>query len=335
MPSKAAQFTLPDTLSRWPWQRHLNPHYEKIKMESDSWVEGFGLLEPAPQMAFNACNFIASLFYPKIDGPMLRFACDLMQLFFIYEEFSDSAGEQDAKKLAEDVMNAMRNSAAQPPVDEHVVAQMARELWLSIPDGVNETPKQRFLDTFDAYVSAVTQEAYDRSIHLVRDVQAYLELRRLTIGIYPSIALLEFVLDLPEEVLEHKAIEEQRALAIDMILICNDICSYNVEQSKGEASHNFIVILMRELQVDIAGAMDWLSAHHKTLVDRFLVQMASLPSLGADLDQRVQQYVNGLGDIVRGNDCWSFESERYFGKHGREIQKHRVVTLSPAIADVS
>ncbi len=36
-----------------------------------------------------------------------------------------------------------------------------------------------------------------------------------------------------------------------------------------------------------------------------------------------------LGYWIRGIDCWSLETERYFGTKGLEIQKHRVVTLLP------
>lgn len=41
-------------------------------------------------------------------------------------------------------------------------------------------------------------------------------------------------------------------------------------------------------------------------------------------------YVDGLGQWVRGNDDWTFESHRYFGDKGLEIQKTRLMTLLPA-----
>ena len=37
-------------------------------------------------------------------------------------------------------------------------------------------------------------------------------------------------------------------------------------------------------------------------------------------DAALQEYVDGaLAAWLRGNDCWRFESEGYFGKKGAEI----------------
>jgi hypothetical protein len=73
--------------------------------------------------------------------------------------------------------------------------------------------------------------------------------------------------------------------------------------------------------------MNWLEAHIKEDVDRFLVDYARLPSWGEDIDRRLKIYIDGLGYWVRGNDCWSFEGQRYFGAQGTEIQKSRWVTF--------
>ena len=40
-------------------------------------------------------------------------------------------------------------------------------------------------------------------------------------------------------------------------------------------------------------------------------------------------YVEHLAGWPRGNDCWNFESERYFGSEGLEVQKTRYVKLLP------
>ena len=40
-------------------------------------------------------------------------------------------------------------------------------------------------------------------------------------------------------------------------------------------------------------------------------------------------YVAGLMNWPRGNDSWTFESQRYFGKDGLRVQAERVVELYP------
>jgi len=48
---------LPDPLVQWPWQRSLNPYYDEIKSESDTWVREFEAIDPNSQRAFDLCNF--------------------------------------------------------------------------------------------------------------------------------------------------------------------------------------------------------------------------------------------------------------------------------------
>lgn len=102
-----------------------------------------------------------------------------------------------------------------------------------------------------------------------------------------------------------------------------------MEQSRGLATHNVVTIVMHEFDLDHAGAMDWLEAHNKEDVKLFLANYARLPSWGKDIDVRLKKYIDGLGYWVRGNDCWSFEGQRYFGAQGPEIQKSRWAGLQP------
>jgi hypothetical protein len=86
---------------------------------------------------------------------------------------------------------------------------------------------------------------------------------------------------------------------------------------------------MNEKGVDLDGALDWLAEYNRVVLSRFQAHYQMLPSWGPDMDPIVTAFVERLAHWVRGLDCWSFESERYFGTEGTEIQKHRLVTLLP------
>lgn len=73
------------------------------------------------------------------------------------------------------------------------------------------------------------QQSLDRSKASLRDVQTYFEVRRETIGVKPSFAINQIHLDIPDYVFESPIITRLTNLSIDMILIGNDIYSYNVE----------------------------------------------------------------------------------------------------------
>ncbi|KAH9885838.1 hypothetical protein C8Q73DRAFT_795687 [Cubamyces lactineus] len=40
-------------------------------------------------------------------------------------------------------------------------------------------------------------------------------------------------------------------------------------------------------------------------------------------------YLDHIANWPRASECWNFESERYFGTDGRQIQKSRLLTLAP------
>jgi hypothetical protein len=107
-----------------------------------------------------------------------------------------------------------------------------------------------------------------------------------------------------------------------------DIFSYNVEQSKGD-THNMIPVVMNEEGLDLQSAVEFVGDLCKQSIDRFNDDRMNLPSWGAKIDKDVGIYVNGLAHWIVGSLHWSFESERYFGKNGKEVKVTRVVDLLP------
>ena len=110
-----------------------------------------------------------------------------------------------------------------------------------------------------------------------------------------------------------------------------DIYSYNVEQARGDDLHNMVTVIMRERDVDVQGAMDYIGVLHDRLVKSFLLAKDRLPSWGEPIDSQVARYVDGLGNWVRANYQWSFESQRYFGTKGLDIMRHRKVEMLPKL----
>lgn len=64
---------------------------------------------------------------------------------------------------------------------------------------------------------------------------------------------------------------------------------------------------------------------------KFISSLKDVPSWGHDIDRQVRKYLYGLANWARGNYCWSFESGRYFGDKGLEIQKTRCVPILPKV----
>lgn len=88
---------------------------------------------------------------------------------------------------------------------------------------------------------------------------------------------------------------------------------------------------MRQFQTDLQGAVNWVAEYHSDVETKFLEGLKNVPSWGPLMDAQVQRYLYGLANWPRCNDCWNFESGRYFGRKGREIQKSRIVELLPKV----
>jgi Delta6-protoilludene synthase len=111
--------------------------------------------------------------------------------------------------------------------------------------------------------------------------------------------------------------------------------SYNVEQARGDDTHNVVTVVMNELNTDINGAMRWIAKSHAQMEKNFMAAKAALPKWGKEIDEQVAKYVEGVAYLVRANDAWSFESERYFGKRGREVEQSRAVALLPKLTSIA
>ncbi|KAI0267826.1 terpenoid synthase [Gloeopeniophorella convolvens] len=329
--SALPQFHLPNPLAKWPWVRTLNPHYAEVKPESDAWTHGFGALDAKSQRSFDLCNFalLSALVYPLNDKAGLRVACDLMVLFFMFDEFTDKVDGEGARTYADMVMDAIRNPQKPRPEGEVKLGEMARQFWAHAIQYASPSTQARFIKTFEEYVYAVIDEASDRTRGEVRGIEDYLKLRRLTAGGHPSFLTVEIGLNIPDHVMTHPALVALRSLAAESLPLTNDTYSYNIEQAAGHGGHNLVTVVMAEKNVDLDGALDWVSQYHGQILSRFQAQKFGLPSWGAEIDNQVGIFVEKLGYWIRGIDSWSFETERYFGLKAREIQEHRVVALLP------
>jgi hypothetical protein len=92
---------------------------------------------------------------------------------------------------------------------------------------------------------------------------------------------------------------------------------------------------MNEKGIDLDGALDWVARYHEQILSEFQAQYRALPSWDPAIDLRVKTYVERLAYFMRGIDCWAFETERYFGTKGREIQEQRIVDLLPKAGAVA
>jgi hypothetical protein len=174
----------------------------------------------------------------------------------------------------------------------------------------SEPAQRRFIRAFTDYVYGVIDEASDGTGGHIRGITDYFQLRRLTAGAYASLFSVELGLQIPDEVMEHSALQSLLCLTADSIVLTNARISlnaqtsltyeYNSEQASGHGDHNILTVVMNEKGVDLDGVLDWLAKYNDEVLSKFQVQRLMLPSWGPDMDRVVNEYVERLAYWIRG-----------------------------------
>jgi len=163
-----------------------------------------------------------------------------MAFMFVCDEYTDKVDNDGAHAYAKIVMDALRNPQKERPQGESNLGEVARRsayisnvpLSCAIDDDFGRFSLQatevastsswnRFIAAFEEYLNSVIDEAADRAEGHIRNISNYLELRRLTIGGYPSYLCLELGLDLPDDVMKHPTMKSLLSLVADTILLTN------------------------------------------------------------------------------------------------------------------
>ena len=88
---------------------------------------------------------------------------------------------------------------------------------------------------------------------------------------------------------------------------------------------------MRLFSLDVTGAMNRVCQYHYEKQTRFHALREQIPSFGPEVDKAVKEYVDLLGNAVRGSYCHHYECKRYFGDMGRKVQEDGWVPLLPKV----
>ncbi|KAI0371440.1 terpenoid synthase [Pilatotrama ljubarskyi] len=322
---------LPDFMANWPWPRRLHPLYEEVSAESNAWLKSFAPFTPESQHAFEKCDFglLAALGYPDASREALRTGTDLMNLFFAIDEYTDVEAAPAAREMADIVIDAVHHPQKPRPSGEIVLGEIVRQFAERSLPMATPGATSHFLKDFTDWMESITMQAGDRCSGVTRSIDEFIKIRRDNNGGFPSFFPCEMHLSIPDKAFTHPQIDELRTIIVDMITTINDVLSYNREQATENDQYNLLTVVMRELNVDLDGAMVWVTDFHNDLVQRYIQGLKRIPSFGPEVDGQLQEYLQSIAFWPRCVDNWSFEAGRYFGDRGLEVQRTRRVQLLP------
>ncbi|EJF62143.1 terpenoid synthase [Dichomitus squalens LYAD-421 SS1] len=324
---------IPNLLSRWRWKGKINPLHEDVSAEGNAWFRSFAPLTPKSQHAFDLCTFglFAGLLLPDAGREHLRTCLDIVNVFFIIDEYTDVQSTHVVRDMMTSCTDAIRNPHIPRPEGETVLGEIVRQFWerasrLSTPEG-----SLRFVDCFTQYCESVIQVAEwrnDGSAALTID--EYVTIRIRDAGVLPTQAICGLHLSIPQHVFLDSVVSDIMRISCELTIIDNDITSYNREQADGIGAFNIVTVIMRSLGLSLDGAIDWLEQRNEVLVDTFYAQLEAVPSFGPQVDAQLREYLDYVGNTRRAVWDWSFVSGRYFGDRGLDYAKTGLVPLIPA-----
>lgn len=159
--------------------------------------------------------------YARFTKEQLSSACDVMHLFFMFDEYSDKCTPAEVWQQARIQMDAIRNPEKPRPEGEWVGGEFTRQFMQRLPKNCTETFRKRFVQSWEDYVTAVAHQAEDRSKSHIPDLESFIQLRRLTSGAVSTIVFWEMDLNIPDEIRRHPTIMEMERLAVELICIVN------------------------------------------------------------------------------------------------------------------
>nr|BBH51499.1 putative sesquiterpene synthase [Clitopilus sp.] len=324
------QFYLPALVEQCPIEGGTNPHYEQGAAESRAWINGYNVFTDRKRAFFilGSNELLCSHVYYYAGSEEFRTSCDFVNVLFIFDELSDEQTGKDALETGQIFLNAMKDERWD---DRSKFSSMTKEFRKRFLRRSGPRGTARFLKHWETYCAAVIREAELREMDEVLDLEDFINLRRENSAVRLCYGLIEYCygIDLPEAVYEDSTFMDIYWAAVDLVCWTNDVYSYDMEQSKGIAGNNIVTVLMRNRNMSLQQASNYIGQHCETLMDRFVSSQVRLPSWGPVVDREVRLYIQGLGAWIKGNLDWSFETQRYFGPMHEEVKSTRLVTLRP------
>jgi pentalenene synthase len=311
-----------------PYEARLNPEYGRAVATHVEWPKNFSLItDDVGERRHRSGNYadLACRFYPTATGADLDLGVDLMSWFFLLDDQFDGPLGSDLDK-SHAVVSELEAVLAEPPgpgrsAGRTKIAVAFGDIWRRtcepMPDHFVQRARQNWINYFRGYLTETEAKRNGRQFSRGE----YLAVRRATIGVLPTLDMAERVTlsALPSRLYDRPTITAQRAIAIDVNVLFNDVASYGKELELGEV--NNLVLILTEGQhqgaveraareiVHLAGNLIREFTVLNTVVEQHLAGIYDLSR--AEREALANYQRNALVTLIRGSLDWHRTSGRY------------------------
>ncbi|KAK2596069.1 hypothetical protein N8I77_013577 [Diaporthe amygdali] len=331
----------------------VNPNYFAAKAKGDRWIArhmGFDKATAAKNAQADLC-FLASIWSATASEDRLLMMLDWNHWVFLFDDgiklcpglycfewqFDEGRLKDDPVAAAEEVKQTlaiMEGQSTRYTPDSNPIRYIFQTCWDRLRAGSSPEMQQRWIDQhkryFEQLLVQVDQEV--RGENFTRDIDAYMNLRRGTIGVYPAIALAEYGGDIrvPQQVYDHPSLQKIMQISADLVILVNDVLSYRKDLELG-VENNLISLLMKRDQFSAQQAIDKIGEMTNDCYRQWYLALAGLPSYGERIDREVTKFVEVCRAMAHGNLYWSFQTGRFLGTEGHDVHETGLMQLPPDI----
>lgn len=303
-----------------PFPSRRSPDAERAQAVHLVWPRSHGLLPDEPSARRHLMGSyadVAARFHPTATGDDLDLAVDQQSWYFLFDDHFDGPSGADADRVRElvaDVASALDD----PGAPRHPLGRAFADLWERSATGMSGTWRARAAADWHAYLGGYVDEALTRGADRLPRFADHLALRARTIGALPVLDMAERVghYECPARALDSPLLQEMRRLAVEVVVLDNDIVSVEKEDAVGDV--NLVLLLERRRGCSRAEAVRAMCDMVAQRSDRFVALERQLPALagGTGLDDgeraALERYDrDALRTLMRGAYDWDQHAERY------------------------
>jgi hypothetical protein len=315
-----------------PWPLRESPHLESARAHALAWMVEFGLVQDpqANERQYRDWKLGegSAWFYPDGTADGVALVADLMGWYFapFDDQFDGSLGRDPSVSagLIGDLIEILDQPEGAAPRVTYPVALAFADIWKRSSRHMSPAWRQRAAHHWKKYLIGQLGEVVNRIHKRKPDAESHLRQRVATTSSDVLCDLIEPVtgFEVPSEAWHMPVMGELRQLAAEIISITNDLVSAEKEEAAGDTDNNLLLILENQEGYSRAEAVEKLREMTHARLERFLRLEQQVPDIDDVLDDAgrvaLRRYLQGLHDLVAGDNEWEHVSGRYVVDHPAE-----------------
>ncbi|KAF9637887.1 hypothetical protein BFW01_g8783 [Lasiodiplodia theobromae] len=328
----------------------INPHYHKVKPEAEKWaVSVLGMdEEEAIRVSKADFTYLAAMWVPDGDEEALRVVTDWLHwIFYFDDQFDEGDLKDDPEAAKAEVLATLATMDEGHPVvsaSENALRYVFQYSWFCFQKRASPGLQKRYKESMKDYCDGLLRQVDVISESMTIGVEEFMDFRRSSIAVYPSLELIEYAqgIELPLHVFKNRAVTDLRRISSDISCLYedshdtsvkmgsqstrqNDVLSYRKDLALG-VEHN-IIHVYRKQGLSEQQAVDAVEEMFSGLYKGWYLALSELPSWGEQIDREMLKYIDGCRYLAIGNIYWSFMTGRYLGSEGETVRKTRMMAL--------